>query len=183
MSGTQGDLLKRNEIFFIRRAGITSFAENADRIAEVMSRISWPPPWSSDPLIGFGRSHLSCRRIQLHFSAAKTLPARRKTLHGAASYSLVESKQDFARPICSFSSHVWICTDRRYFLTPVFVFWIRNKLWANSGSSSRNAIRRGFVYVDRFWSWCFVLYLKGFRATSEPWVKTRWRDGRNCEKH
>jgi len=71
---------------------MSSVAENADRIAEVTSGTSWASLGSSVALIRSDRSQLSRRRFQLRFSAAKTSPVRRKTLHGAASYSLGENE-------------------------------------------------------------------------------------------
>ena len=41
-----------------------------------------------------------------------------------------------------------------------FSYLIRSLMWANGGSSRRNARYRGCVCVDRVLSWCFVLSLE-----------------------
>jgi len=77
----------------------------------------------------------------------------------------------------SFRSSVWLDTGHTSRPTSAFLYLIRSLTWANGGSSRRNARYRGYVCVDRFLSWCFVLLLV------EPWLKTQWRDGRNLKKH
>src|SRR5215467_12150211 len=74
MFKNRGKILKRSEILPILGAGMTSVAENADRIAEVTFWISWLSPGSSKSLITSGRSHLSCRRIQLQFPRRRHRP-------------------------------------------------------------------------------------------------------------
>lgn len=88
----------------------------------------------------------------------------------------------YSRSICIACLRVSTCTGRKARRMSVFLCAIRNLIWANGRSSSRSATCFGFVCVDRFVSWCFCALSVGFWATSEPWLKTHWRDGRRSKK-
>lgn len=85
--------------------------------------------------------------------------------------------------ICTFRSCVWLCTGRTTHLVSVFFCGIRNLLWASGGNSSRNATCFGCVCVDRFGSWCFLLWQAVSGLSSEPWLNTMERPGVNSNRH
>ncbi len=81
--------------------------------------------------------------------------------------------------ICRRHSSVWTGIGRRTRPISAFVCWIRSRIWANAGNSSRNATRLDFVCVDRSGPWEFVPFV----ATFKFWTEWTQSTGRTFEKY